>query len=305
MLLVSRFLRIVVAGLLLYPAAALADTKVVVTSKPIHALVSSIMAGIGNPDLLIEGQASPHSYALKPSDARKVHNAQVFFRVSEELEPFTSKLVDALPKSVRVVSLVEAPGLKLLKRREGGAFESEGGHEHHEHTYDPHVWLDPDNATAMIRFIADVLSELDPANAAAMKTNATAEIERVDALLKAISTELAPVSEKPFVVYHDAYQYFEKRFGLTAVGSITVSPDLPPSGKRLRNLREKIVATGAMCVFAEPQLDPRVTEVIVEGTRARVGTLDPEGTKLAAGPDLYRQLMRNLAQGFRDCLGAN
>ena len=315
-------------ALLLASGAARADSAVVVTSKPIHALVSGVMAGIGAPELLVDGQTSPHAYAMKPSDARKVHRAKVFFRTSESLEPFTAKLVASLPKSVDIVTLEETPGLKLLDRREGGAFEAghdhgashpqghgksqsqsasrAGGHHHdhghEEHIHDPHFWLDPDNAKAMVRHIADVLSEWMPDKAATIRSNAEAEISRLDALASDLARELAPFAGKPFMVYHDAYQYLEKRYGLTAVGTVTVSPELPPSGKRLSELRQKISSAGAVCVFAEPYLDPRAIAVVVEGTGTRTATLDPEGTALEAGPDLYYKLLRNLATNLTACL---
>lgn len=314
-----RSLQIAAAVLaLLLPGAAPAELRVVVTSKPIHSLVSSVMAGVAEPDLLVDGTASPHSYAMKPSDARKVHNAQVLFRVSEEFEPFTAKLVATLPSSVQVVSLVEAPGLKRLPIRKGGALE-EDDHEHsrdhhphhrdaddHEHaTYDPHVWLDPENAKAMVSHIADMLTRLAPENAAIFRANAEAEIARISALSEELQRDLASVSAKPFLVHHDAVQYFERRYGLAAAGSVTLSPDIPPSGKRLQELRKTLVSSGAVCVFIEPYDSPRVAEVLVEGTPARIGTLDPEGRKLTPGPDLYHSLMRNLASDFKSCLAGS
>lgn len=319
MMCANRLLPIAAAAfILLLPGAARAEAKVVVTSKPIHALVASVMVGIGTPELLVDGTASPHSYAMKPSDAQKVHSADVFFRVSEELEPFTAKLVAALPRSVRVVSLIEAPGLKRLPRREGGAFEAHEEHDHghedghgHDHdddehaAFDPHVWLDPENAKAMVNHIADVLASLAPEKAMTIRANAEAEIGRISALSDELGRELAPVAGRPFIVYHDAYQYFERRYGLSAAGSVTVSPDLPQSGKRLQELRRKIVSSGAVCVFAEPYLSPRVTDVLVEGTNARIGTLDPEGTTLSPGPGLYHTLMRNLARDFKACLAGS
>ena len=317
----------VAAGLLLIPGVALAKLNVVVSSKPIHALVASVMAGVGSPGLLVDGPASPHTFAMKPSDARRVHNATVFFRASEQLEPFTGKLVKSLPSSVRVVSLAEAPGLMFLERREGGAFEDHdpAGHAHGpeadrshdnahetsahakhddnpEHAHDPHVWLDPENAKAMVRHIADVLVGLAPEKADAIKANAAAEVDRITLLSQQLAEELRPITGKPFIVYHDAQQYLEKRFGLSAVGSVTVSPDIPPSGKRLQELRAKITSSGAVCVFAEPYSDPRLLKVVVEGTGVRTGTLDPEGIALTPGPNLYAKLMRDLAKNLKACL---
>lgn len=293
-------------------APAQAELKVVVTSKPIHALVAGVMSGASTPALLVDGPASPHSYAMKPSDAQKVHQADIFFRMSEGLEPFTAKLVKSLPSRVRVATLEDARGLKLLERRSVGTFEEHerhGGREHgHGHggktdSHDSHVWLDTDNAKAMVNEIAVVLAEVAPAHAVTFKANAAGLNEKLNALAREIERELNPLAGKPFIVYHDAFQYLEKRFGLTAAGSITVAPDVRPSGKRLAELRRRVAKLGAVCVFAEPQLEPKVTSAIVEGTRAKTGTLDPEGTALQAGPDLYFTLMRNLAADLKACLG--
>ena len=295
---------------------AKAELNVVVTSKPIHALVSSVMAGVGTPKLLVDGPASPHSYAMKPSDAQAVNRAVVFFRVSEEFEPFTAKLVRSLPEAVKVVSLADAPGVKLLPRRQGATFEDHShdhGHDYkderhhrdkHEHadSYDPHVWLDPENAKAMVSNIADILAGLAPDKAAVIRENAAAELDRISHLSDELSRELAPAAGEKFIVYHDAYQYLEKRYGLTAVGSMTVNPDVPPSGKRLQEIRRKISSADVRCVFADPNISPRVTATITEGTSARTVVLDPEGMTLEAGRDLYHRLMRQLASAMRSCL---
>jgi zinc transport system substrate-binding protein len=304
----------VVGGLWALVAPAQAELKVVVTSKPIHALVAGVMSGTGTPVLLVEGPASPHTYAMKPSDAQKVQRADVFFRVSTGLEPFTAKLVRSLPKTVRVTTLEEAQGLKLLDRRSGGTFEEHahgGGQEHgHEHgggkeNHDPHLWLDPDNAKAMVNEIATVLAEEAPDQADTFKANAAALNDKIAALALEVEGELKPLAGKPFIVLHDAYQYLEKRFGLPATGAITVNPDERPSGKRLSELRRKVVELGATCVFTEPLFEPKLTNAIVEGTRAKTGTLDPEGIALQAGPDLYFGLMRNLVANLKACLAAS
>jgi zinc transport system substrate-binding protein len=165
------------------------------------------------------------------------------------------------------------------------------------------VWLDPGNAKAMANEIAKILAERSPKDAEMFKANAAALNDKIDALALEIDRELKPVAGKPFIVFHDAYQYLEKRFGLTAAGSITVSPEVQPSGKRLTELRRRVTKLGAVCVFAEPHFGPKMTNAIVEGTRAKTGTLDPEGTRLPAGPDLYFTLMRNLAADLKACLG--
>ncbi len=303
------------------PAAA-SDIKVVATIKPIHALVAQVMAGVGTPALLVSGAASPHTYAMKPSDVRALQSANVFFRVSEAVEPFTAKVITSLPETVRVVTLADAPGIELLDARTGNTFEAHhhddhddtheaAGHEDHgddDHdahrhaSRDGHVWLDPENAKKMAAEIARVLAEASPENAAKFKANAARLIAEIDTLEAAIADELAPVKGRPFVVFHDAYQYFERRYGLNALGSITISPEVHPSAKRLTEIRRKIATLGAACVFAEPQFQPKLVDAVIEGTDARSGTLDPEGALVAPGPDAYSVLLKSLAAGLKSCL---
>jgi zinc transport system substrate-binding protein len=312
----------VLAGALCAMAGtAAAEIKVVATMKPIHALVSRVMEGVGTPALLVSGAASPHSYAMKPSDVRALYGADVFFRVSEAVEPFTRKIISSLPESVRVVTLAEAPGIELLDVRAGNTFEAhaherhddhsaKGLTEHHDDDHDAHsrasrdghVWLDPENAKRMVAEIALVLAQASPENAATFKANSARLVGEIDTLEAAIAEELAPVKGRPFVVFHDAYQYFERRYGLNAVGSITVSPEVQPSAKRLTEIRRKIIELGATCVFAEPRFQPKLVDAVTEGTNARSGALDPEGTLVAPGPDAYTELMKSLAAGLRSCL---
>jgi len=179
--------------------------------------------------------------------------------------------------------------------------EEEHGHAHGEG--DMHFWLDPRNARLMVSHIADTLSAADPENAASYAANAEAELARLTDLETELAATLAPVADKPFIVFHDAYQYFEARFGLSVAGTITVSPEAMPGAARIDELRGKVAELGATCVFAEPNFEPAVVATIVEGTPARSGTLDPEGSALAEGPDLYHQLLRGLADGLVECLG--
>jgi zinc transport system substrate-binding protein len=336
----------VAAALLASPSPAAAELKVSVTIKPVHALVAQVMEGVGTPSLLVQGAASPHTYALKPSDARALNHADVFFRVSENVEPFTRKIVSALPKSVRTVTLADAPGIESLNVRTGETFEAhdhaheghadgkdhdhdddhedhdhkaekhhddhaaekhddEDGHDHGAHdgkARDGHVWLDPENARKMIAEIARVLSEASPSDAETFKVNAARADAAIVALQAEIARDLEPVKGKPYVVFHDAYQYFERRFGLSAVGSITVSPDAQPSAKRLTEIRKKLTTLSASCVFSEPQFQPKLVAAVTEGTSARAGTLDPEGARVEPGPAAYDTLLRNLAAGLRSCL---
>ncbi len=279
---------------------------VTVTIKPIHALVSQVMEGVGTPRLLIQGQNSPHTFVMRPSDARALHSSGVFFRVSEQTEPFTAKVVKALPQSVKVVTLANAPGLELLDVREGETFEGhsdEHESQHHEgQPRDGHIWLDPENAKAMIAEISRVLSEVAPEHAATWKSNAAKATAEIGALQQEIAVETGPLAAKPFVVFHDAYHYFERRFGLAAIGSITVSPEVQPSAKRLTEIRKKIKTLKAECVFAEPQFQSKLVSTVIEGTGVRAGTLDPEGALVEPGPRAYAALLRNLATGLKSCL---
>ncbi len=302
------------------PAVA-TDISVVATSKPIHSLVAGVMGSTGTPKLLVDGNASPHTYAMKPSDARAVNQATVFFRVSEGLEPFTGKLVKSLPKSVQVVSLQETPGLKLLDKRSGGAFErhdhgkdahaAKKGHGHHDHDdehdrasgTDPHIWLDPDNARAMVDQISKSLAAANPESAASYAANAKTMKTRIATVAADLERDLAPLKGRPFIVFHDALQYFEKRFGLEAAGTITMSPEIQPSAKRINAIRSKIGKLAAACVFAEPQFKSKLVDTVVEGTTAKTGTLDPEGGLLSPGPELYPKLMQDLAGNLKACLG--
>ncbi len=339
------------AFLFLSPALASAAPDVVVSIKPVHSLVASIMKGVGEPALIVEGAASPHTYSLKPSNARALENADLVYWVGPGLEAFLEKPLEALPKDAKVIELEDSPGLTKLPFREGGAFEThdhadhaeEGGehahgeaeeHGHHEgnghdhgakeaaasnghddhahdaHAHDDHehggtdmhLWLDPNNAKAMAAEIAKSLSEVDPANKAAYEANLTALNGEIDMMDAEITAQLKPVLEKPFVVFHDAYQYFEKRYGVRVAGSVTVSPETMPGADRLSTIHAKIEELGAACVFAEPQFEPKLINVVTEGTQAKSGVLDPEGGALEAGPGLYGQLMRNLATSMSTCL---
>ncbi|CAO3415719.1 zinc ABC transporter substrate-binding protein ZnuA [Azospirillum doebereinerae] len=299
---------------------ALADApKVVVSIKPIHSLVASVMQGVGEPALLVRGGASPHTYTLKPSDAKALSTADLVVWVGPEMESFLEKPLASNAAKATVVTLMTVPGMALLDAREGGAWEAhDHGHEHghgdhkkkdaHDHDGDhdevnTHLWLDPVNARRIVTATAEALAAKDAANAEAYRTNAERALHSIDALDAELKATLAPVAAKPFVVFHDAYQYYEARYNLSAVGSITVNPDRRPSAKRLSAIRAKIAGLEASCVFAEPQFEPALVRTVTEGTKARTGVLDPEGADLPEGVALYPALMRNLAASLRGCLG--
>jgi zinc transport system substrate-binding protein len=310
----ARFRLVGIAAALLAVPAAAADLRVVVTIKPLHALVARVMGESGAPRLLVRGGLSAHTYALKPSDATRLNAADVFFRMSDIMEPFTARVTKSLPERVQIVTLQETPQLLLRQRRTGASFEgngrgngrekAHGGHAHsHDHdAVDGHAWLDPMNAKLLADRIAETLAAKAPAQAAAFHANAARLKSELDALSAELARELAPIAGKPYIVLHDALQYFELRYDLKPAGSITVSPEVPPSAWRLTALRARIGRGGAICVFAEPQFDTRLVSAVVEGTSARVGTIDPEGSLIEPGPDHYFTLLRNLAKDLKACL---
>lgn len=274
--------------------------RVVVTLKPIHALASRIMMGVGTPYVLLGGGESPHAYSLRPSQVKQLQEADVLIWVGPALETFLQKPIATLSDSTRVLSLMEVAGLMLLKTREGGVWESH--QEHEEGRLDPHIWLDPHNVEVMVHAIAEVLGQLDVAHAALYAANTIDLLRELEEVDRQLQDQLAPVSKVPFLVFHDAYQYFEQHYGLTAVGAITLSPEQQPSVKRLRELQAHIKELNVRCVFSEPQFEPALVAALMEGTTARSGVLDPLGASLSAGPQAYVTLLRNLADSMRACL---
>ena len=291
------------------PAALATEVTVVASIEPVHSLVAAAMQGAGTPHLIVQGGSSPHAYSLKPSDAAALQEAAVVVWVGEGLEAFLEPAIETLSDEARVVELAEAPGLTTLPYREGGtwdAHDDEHESEEHEHGHDDidmHLWLDPENAKAMVNAVAAALIEADPDNSGIYTANARIMAYRLDQLIEETEYDLAPVKDVPFVVFHDAFQYFDTRFGLNNVGSITVNPEQQPGAQRLQQIRARIADLGARCVFAEPQFEPRLVQVAVEGTEARTGTLDPLGADLPDGPELYFELMRRNAAALKACLG--
>ena len=439
------------------------EINIVASVKPLHSLVLGVMEGVGKPDLIVKGAASPHTYSLKLSQAKQLEEADLVFWMGHELESFLEQPLEAIATKAKVVELIDSQGLKRLDMREGGAFDdhghddhgqgehseeghddhageghafewagifklsaedytwtfakvdgdyadpmmkmvflrtSSGGeegieeqeevaerlikqqssvrrnhdgrlipneenayqlvfdanrnvtkmrinikkegyhafftehmpfefeagehflknvsgkdieptaqepeaghHDHHGHSgFDVHVWLDPENAKVLVQEIKEALVELDPNNAGKYEANAKNMMLKLDRLISEISVKLASSKGKGFVVFHDAYQYFEERFGMTAVGSITVSPEVVPGASRIRELKDKIVELNAHCVFSEPQFQPKIVFTVAEGTQANTGVLDPLGASIADGPELYFTLVRDMANSLQECL---
>ncbi|MBV7380029.1 zinc ABC transporter substrate-binding protein [Maritimibacter dapengensis] len=302
--------------------AANADVPVVVADiPPVHSLVAKVMDGVGSPVLLVQPGASPHGYSLRPSEAASLDKADVVFWIGEGLEPWLEGPLEALAANAQKVELAEVDGAIELPFREGATFEkhsqdhdeeghddhhddhAEEGHDDHDHSgSDPHAWLDPENARVWLSVIAAELSEHDPGNADTYRANAEAGRAELSALIDRISGELEPFRDTNFIVFHDAYQYFENRFDIPAAGSITLGDATDPGPARIEEVHDKIKELGATCAFAEPQFNRDLVETVFRGADAKIGIMDPLGTELELGPNLYPQLIANLSATFAGCL---
>jgi len=288
--------------MLFLPLQAFAVPVVAVSIKPLHSLAAAVMQEVGQPALIVEGMGSEHGYQLRPKDARLLARADIVFWAGQEMEGFLIKPLESLAPNARKIALSQAPGVHLLDMRDSGDFESHPHDETHNHYKDLHFWLDPQNAKAAVAQIAVVLAQADPANAVRYFQNAKAYNARLDILTEDIARELAPFRGRPFIVFHDAYQYFEQRFDIMAAGSVTVDPEHGVGAKRLAQMRGKVRMAGPVCVFSEPQFEPRLVATVIEGTAAKTGVLDPLGADIAAGAGQYPALVRNLAASLKNCL---
>jgi len=296
-----RFL-ICLVGFLAGSLPVLAD--VVVSIKPLHALAAGVMAGVGQPAIIIDGSATPHAYALKLSQGRKLQNAKLILWMGPAIEGFLEKPVTSLGGGAKIVALLEIPGLVRLMQRAGGSFETQDDARQPQpgEAFDPHVWLDPRNAGIMVSAIAAALAKIDPANRQVYLANAAKMQVRLAELEAEIVRILEPVRGRPFVVFHDGFQYFENRFGLKALGSLTTNPEVRPGAGRVSRIQAKLQALDVVCIFAEPQFAAGLIGTIAEDTGAKTGILDPLGAAIAKGSDLYFSMLKNLALSFRDCL---
>ena len=317
-----------------------ADVKVVTSIKPIHSLASYLMDGVGKPDLIVDGYASPHGFAMKPSHAKMLQEADLIFWVGEDLESFLEKPLKSIAKKAEKIELMEIKGLNKLKFRERNIFDGhddhddhakkeddhghddehkedghdehghddehkedghdEHGHEGHAHgEHDPHIWLDPMNAKVILEEMAEHLIENDQVNASKYKANLKKAHKDLDKLTKKVKSEL----NKDFksIVFHDAYQYFEKRFDVNVLGAFTVNTDVMPGAEQLAEIREIIEHDKVSCVFSEPQFNPDIINAVAKDMNISTGVLDPLGATLDPGKDLYFDLISNMSKSFKGC----
>ncbi len=336
----SRLLFNLSATATLLSGAAFAEVPRVATDiAPVHSLVARVMDGLGAPDLVIAQGASPHEYSLRPSEARALQEADIVFWIGEGLTPWMEGAIDTLAEDANVIELLEVDGVTQLAFREGALFEAhdhgEDGHEEHDHedghgeehgehgheeghdgehdghedshhdangSHDPHAWLSPDNAAVWLNVIAASLSAADPENAGTYFANAAAGRDELMALQEEIDGVLDPVRGRRFVVFHDAYQYFESAFDFPASGAISLSDASEPSPSRIAEIQGRVADEGIACVLSEPQYNQNLVATVMDGTQANTAVLDPLGTDIELGSNLYPELLRNLATSLAGCL---
>jgi zinc transport system substrate-binding protein len=294
-----------------------AEIKVVASIKPIHSLASYLMDGVGKPKLIVDGYASPHGFSLKPSHAKMLQEADIVFWVGEDIENFLEKPLGSIAKNAEKIELLDIKGLKKLKFRERNVFEGhddhghkeddhddhakkEDGHEGHAHgEFDPHIWLDPLNAKVILKEMTKHLVENDQKNASVYKDNLKKANKDLDKLVKQVKSEL----NKDFksIVFHDAYQYFEKRFKVNVLGAFTVNTDVLPGAEQLKEIREIIEHDKVTCVFSEPQFNPDIINAVAKDMNISTGVLDPLGATLTPGKNLYFDLIKNMSKSFKGC----
>ena len=321
--------------------SAKAEVNVVTTIKPLHSLVSSVMKSIGEPSLIIEGTNNPHTFVFKPSHAKMIEEADIIFWIGEDLEAFMEKPLDSLAEEAQVISFMALSSIEKLKFREKNIFDDHDGHEDeheghededdhghkdddhdddhdghedeheghdddhndaHAHAhgeFDAHIWLDPVNAKKMVLEIAHELSDLDPNNKVKYENNANATIKSLDELIDSNKKILS--KDISYVVFHDAYQYFEKRFGVIPAGALTLNPDVLPGAKQIADIQDVINDKGIKCIFSEPQYNPKIIETIGNDMKISTGVMDPLGAYIDAGPSMYSDLINGIANSIKDC----
>ena len=297
---------------LILGSTAIADVpKVAVDIAPVHSLVARVMDGVGSPKLVIPAGASPHEYSLRPSEAKSLQDADMVIWIGEDLTPWMENSIETLSKNAEVITLLKESETKLLEFREGALFEEHDHGDHDDHDdhddhghgeHDPHAWLSIENAQTWLNLVAGKLSAADPDNAGVYFANAAAAREEINDLVKDVNSILEPVRGRNFVVFHDAYQYFETSFNFPAAGAISLGDATDPSAARIAEIQGRVKDEGINCVLSEPQYNANLVATVLSGTDAKTGVIDPLGLGLEPGPKLYGDLIRNMAKALAGCL---
>ena len=312
-------LLISIISTLFYFSSVKAEIKVVTSIKPIHSLVSYIMEGVGSPDLIVDGYNSPHGFSLKPSHAKMLQEADIVIYVGEGVEEFLEKPLESIASNAVKFELLGQSGIKKLKFRERNIFGDHDDHDDHGHDkkakkddhddhehddhghgeFDPHIWLDPMNAKIIVKKVTNQLSKLDKENSSIYKSNSKKALKELDQMIKEVKSDVN--KDAKVVVFHDAYQYFEKRFKVNIIGALTVNTDVLPGAEQLAEIREVIEHEKVTCVLSEPQFNPEIVETIAKDTNISSGVLDPLGATLDSGKTLYFNLIKNISTSLKSC----
>ena len=284
-------------------APAAADVRLLASVKPLQLIAAAVQDGAGSPEVLLPPGASPHHYALRPSDVRALREATLFYWIGPDLEAFLPRVLDGRRQPSLAVQ--ELPGLQL--RHFAG--ETEAGKGEHDHAHRPgsldaHLWLLPANARLIAARMASDLTGADPASAARYQANLAAFEARLDELDRRLKARLEKLAGKPYFVFHEAYDYFEAAYGLDHAGVFSVSPDVQPGARQVARMRQRLQEAGPTCVFSEPPLQPRLAQTLSAGLPVRLAELDPLGSAVPVGPQGYEQLLEGLGEGLAGCLEA-
>lgn len=299
---VSRLSTLLPAALLasLLAVPAQAEVRVLTSIKPLQLIAAAVQDGAGSPDVLLPPGASPHDYALRPSDVRRLREAALFYWVGPDLEVFLGRVLEG--REQPSVALQRLAGLHLRHFDGTPAGDEEHDAAHRPGSLDAHLWLAPDNARAIAARMAADLAAADPGNAARYRANLAAFEQRLAATDTRLKTRLAPLAAKPFFVFHEGFDYFEEAYGLRHAGVFAVSAEVQPGARHVAAMRERLKAAGPSCVFSEPPLRPRLAQTLSDGLPVRLAELDALGFDLPAQAGSYEQLLERLGAGLAGCL---
>ncbi|MDD1003121.1 zinc ABC transporter substrate-binding protein [Pseudomonas sp. TNT2022 ID642] len=298
----SVFVAFVASFLLI--GSAQAEVKVLTSIKPLQLIAAAVQDGVAIPEVLLPPGASPHNYALRPSDVRKVQSVDLLYWIGPDMEGFLPRVLSG--RTLPSVAVQDLPGMKLRRFAEDSHSHAEDADEHdHDHrpgTLDAHLWLSPVNARVIADKMAADLSTADPANAERYQKNAKAFDERLDALDQRLKKRLANVEGKPYFVFHEAFDYFEEAYGLKHAGVFSVAAEVQPGAQHVAAMRKRLREVGKTCVFSEPPLRPRLAETLVAGLPVKLAELDALGGYTPATAQGYEQVLEKLGNDLAGCL---
>ena len=302
----SRLFSLFVAFILAWSVmgAAQAEVRVLTSIKPLQLIAAAVQDGIAVPEVLLPPGASPHNYALRPSDVRKVQSVELLYWIGPDMEGFLPRVLKG--RSLPSVAVQDLPGMKLRRFAEDSHSHADEADEHdHDHrpgSLDAHLWLSTVNARVIAARMAADLSAADPANAARYASNLKAFDERLDALDGRLKSRLARVAGKPYFVFHEAFDYFEDAYGLKHVGVFSVAAEVQPGAQHVAAMRTRLQEVGKTCVFSEPPLRPRLAETLVAGLPVTLAELDALGGYTPATAQGYEQVLEKLGNDLAGCL---